>query len=73
MNWNVKILRNLDKHDVHPLASKTVYLTYTLSYYDILIRPVLRLRTMEYPNEDRTRCNTPGAHGDIFNHLVQKL
>ena len=47
-----KILRNLDKDGVHPLASKTVYLdvlhsytkgwkTYTLSHYDILMRQMV--------------------------------
>ena len=72
-----KILRNLDKDGVHPLASETVYLdvlhsytkgwkTYTLSHYDILIRQMVRLCTMVCPKEDRICC-------ELFFRLINKM
>ena len=63
-----KIIRNLNKGGLHPLASKTKCMDvlhsytkgwkrYTLSYYDILIRQMLQLCTMEYPKKDRININ----------------
>ena len=73
----VKILGNLDKDGVHPLAFETVYLdalhpytkgwkTYTLSYYDILIQQMVRLCTMQCPKEDRICC-------ELFFRFINKM
>ena len=66
----VKILGNLDKDGVHPLAFETVYLDvlhpYTLSYYDILIQQMVRLCTMQCPKEDRICC-------ELFFRFINKM
>ena len=71
-----KIIRNLNKGGLHPLASKTKctdvlhpytkeWKRYTLSYYDVLIRQMLQLCTMECPKKDRICC-------ELFFRLINK-
>ena len=60
----VDLLHDLDRDGFHPLAEETVHLdvfhshakgwkTYALSYYDIRLKELVRLATMETPMEDK--------------------
>ena len=63
----VDLLHNLDRDGSHPLAEETVHLdvlhshtkgwkTYTLSYYDIRLKELVRLTSMEISTDDKDCC-----------------
>ena len=78
----VDLLHNLDRYGSHPLDEETVHLdvlhnhakgwkTCTLSYYDIRLRELVRLATMETPTEDKDCCKL--FFTDINKMLQEKI
>jgi len=76
----VEMMKNLDKDGTHPLSTETIHLdvlhshtkgwkTYTLSYYDQILRQMVKVATMECPTEDKKCCK---LFFTVINEMLQE-